>query len=437
MPELDDDKTDKLFQVGADRHDFEYNPAAWQQMESLLEAGDLRRRRINWLLAIGGVLLLLLLAFAWLTTGDGPFSKGGDPESPQVETLAEQQGPVEIAAFPLPTETVVDGELEAVEPVTEPGADNGVAQTPTAGKSESPKDRDSNIEDSATLSGGQVVSNATEVVDVKEELAEPQVPVAPNDVEVPTEVLLTNQPARNGMLAISQLPKQAVGLLGQDRDIPKMDVIAGLDIPTFASTAPKPGFAVGVGAGFASGKTKTGSLAAPRFRFGGRLDYRLNNHFSFGTGAFLTKVDYQSDGKEYKVEENFWLYDIVPDKVAADCDILEIPLSVTWHPHGSSQSGFYLGAGLTSYFMLTEKFAFEYDVPDNDLIKGWREDNTNQHLMGVGQISFGFQRKASQRTALQLESFLQLPLTGIGHGGVNLMTVGASVNYTFDFRKRR
>ncbi len=430
MPELDDDKTDKLFQVGAGRHDFEYNPAAWEQMEGMLDADDLRRQRLRWLLLAGGLVFLLLLLFGWFQLGNTGLSE-------QLAPTAEQTGS-ELPAVP------VQGSASAAGLTTDL-SDKDVAKAPTPtlatpAASEAtglPQDLPIIPEPTNALAQQipeQPVRDNTQV----NTSPEGQTTLPVDEAEIPQEVVVVTEeePLRKEQMAVATLPQSMITSLSHERKVAAPE-LAATTVPTFTSPKPVRGFALGLSAGFASGKTQTGQLSRPRLRLGGRLDYRLNNHFAIGGGAFLTKVDYQSDGKEYKTDENFWAYDILPAKVDADCDILEIPLTLTWFPHGDQRSGVYFGAGLTSYFMLTEKFNFTYDVPDDELIKNWREDNTNQHLLGMGQISIGFQRSAGRRSAVQVASFLQLPLTGIGHGKVNLLTVGASVNYSFDLRKRK
>lgn len=182
---------------------------------------------------------------------------------------------------------------------------------------------------------------------------------------------------------------------------------------------------------------EVGDFGPADSRFGLKLDYRFSNKLSIGAGVTHSNVCYRVDGTEYKAATNFFP-EGPPKDVLSDCDILEVPLSLTWHPQGSDQSGLYLSGGVTSYFMLIERFDFKYENEVSDLSpKTWREDDTNRHLFGMGQFSLGYQRKAGRRSAFQVESFVQLPLTGIGQGQVNLLTVGASVNYTFDFRKKR
>jgi len=68
MSDWTPEDVDALFQEGSERHEFEYNEAAWGQMENLLERRDRRRRLIWWM--IGATLSLLLIVFAYTIWGD-------------------------------------------------------------------------------------------------------------------------------------------------------------------------------------------------------------------------------------------------------------------------------------------------------------------------------------------------------------------------------
>ncbi|MEM6768975.1 MAG: hypothetical protein AAF597_00195 [Bacteroidota bacterium] len=438
MPELDDDKTDKLFQVGADRHDFEYNPAAWQQMEGLLDADDLVRKRRMWL-AGGGILLLLLLGIAWWAYQPTAFSDANPQSSPQVKTERPDREVAKLEES-IASQVSVPAASVSINEVA-PKADmpvNGIAATQPSDVTLSSGTK-ANSQDSQTtqpasadrrnepLATDDQMANPT----ISDNEAEDKLTAAPDQAQVHA----AEASNRTVYLSLAQLPSLGTMTLDFSRDLPTATVTPAAEVPTFTAIVPKPGLAVGVSVGAVSGMTSLSNPGPIDLRVGATVDYRFSNKLSLGTGGYLSRVCYQADGKDYKANEGF--FDVIPKEVIADCDILEVPLNLTWHPAGSDRSGIYLGAGLSSYFMLTEKFDFKYDVPDDNLVKSWREDNTNRHLLGVGQVKFGYQRKSSQRSALQVESFLQLPLTGLGHGKVNFFSVGASVNYTFDFRKQR
>jgi hypothetical protein len=86
--------------------------------------------------------------------------------------------------------------------------------------------------------------------------------------------------------------------------------------------------------------------------------------------------------------------------------------------------------------MLRENYSYEYTQTDSDLRKDWTVKRENRHLLGIGHFNLGWQQKLKGRSALKIEAFYHLPLTGVGHGQVWLRSAGVSVNYLFDFRKK-
>ncbi|MCB0638542.1 MAG: hypothetical protein KDC54_18055, partial [Lewinella sp.] len=113
MPEWTDKDTDKLFQEGANRYDFTYDPTAWEAMEQLLDR-DRRRRLLWWWL--GAVVVLLLVAWMswrWLS---GRASGAEEPVAAQVS-----QGPEAVS-----DEVVLAGSPESTgerEPAKTPTSD--------------------------------------------------------------------------------------------------------------------------------------------------------------------------------------------------------------------------------------------------------------------------------------------------------------------------
>ena len=393
MAELDDKRTDKLFQVGSERHDFAYNPVAWQRMEGMLEADDRRRKRRIWLLALLGAGLLIALLVAALR-----------PTSSTVEQEEVVVSPEPVAAVAGDEDAVQSdvGETVAVvpeQPRTLPPVENFNHDEPLMMAAVIPAVPVKTIHESSPVPfGGETIH-------------EPSLPVA---LETIHELSLRSLPPR---------PLPAVTITPAPAPVPSPGAF-------------RPGLAATVSAGLTSGIVEAGDFGPADTRLGFRLDYRFSDQLSIGGGAYHSKVCYRTDGTTYKADNHVWTNGVVAKDVLADCDILEVPLSLTWHPRGSSRSGPYLGGGLTSYFLRTEQFTFKYDVDDPTLIGSWREDNANRHLFGMGQLNLGYQRTAGRRSAFQVETFVQLPLTDIGHGRVDLFTVGASVNYGFDFRRK-
>lgn len=411
MPKLDDDTTDKLFQTGAGRHDFEYSSAAWERMEGLLDADE--RRRYWWW--IGGLVALLVVASGGvyvgygledgaaaeevLTPGPSPKEKGDRADAGSVAEAQEVIGTKDRSNAPNPT-----------KPTTPLAPAFSHPSTPERGR-------------------GRGQSTTSDAPDLKL-----TTPPAPALIHPPT-------PERDygrGAYTVSPLPGKAITSIPYPVERPAPHLAEPQEKSDTATPVFHPYLAATLSFGQTSGTVEAGDFGPRDHRYGARLDYRITNKLSVGTGAYLSNVCYRVDGKNYKASEGFWVQGIVPEDVEADCDVLEVPISVTWFPYGSDRSGLYLGGGLTSYFLRTEQFTFKYgQMPASNAPLSWREENTNNHLFGLGQINLGYQHKAGRRSAFQVEGFVQLPLTKIGHGKVNLMAVGAAVSYVFDVKKSR
>jgi hypothetical protein len=444
MPELDDHKTDSLFQVGAGRHDFEYEPAAWEQMEVLLNADDsARRRRIFWFLGIAVVILLSLIFFGYQDWGADELKTEPtltELDSQQESTSATttpiriEDGIMDESVDEIGTDATINASIteEEVVSITTPdpslNAKNNLAAVPASSPQKRTEERTSVIKSKSSDIDSQPVESSESIKTDDESPAEP--------TSDPDEVLKREAsafPLRTDQLVII-LPQQPIPFLDYERKLPEKEIQL-IKSTTAASATPL--ISVGLSAGLVLGSVETAGFGTTRPRFGAKVDYRLGKKFSIGTGAYLNKVYYKADGEDYKAGEEIWTDGIEPESILADCNVLEIPLSLTFFPKGSNKSGLYAATGLTSYFMMKEVFAFNYDSPRDDLIKGWKEENTNKHLLGLGHFNLGYQRKNGQRSAFQIESFVHLPLQGIGHGKVNLITAGASINYTFGLKRKK
>ncbi|MTB52538.1 outer membrane beta-barrel protein [Lewinella sp. W8] len=425
MPNLEDHNMDKMFQVGAERHDFSYNPEAWEQMTILLDEDKKRRRRaLWWWLGLGMLLLLGGLSYLMLQQ---PVAGAKQAADATVTEHSDERAGSEIPA-PKVTEpagpSVERDEIQMETPqlspvVSQENSSSTPNSLPTPTGSLSQK-TDRNLIAETPLGGAEEPAGA---------------PVPP------TEALRAESIAQE---EISQAPLAAIGPLSP---MPTVTLMVETTIPersVHPQTLPDPdakekvasGFAAGIGGGLVFGAVADDGFAMAQPRYGGKVEYRLHDKWAFGTGAYLNDVCYQTTTENYTAKAGFWTDGILPSTITGQCRVLEVPLLATYYFRGSRASGPYVSGGLTTYFMLREDYDFTYDFEYPNVIKSWREENEYQHFLGMGQFSIGYQQAMKRKSAFQLESFVQLPLTGIGHGEVRLMTIGASLSYTFDFRKR-
>ncbi|MCB0636129.1 MAG: hypothetical protein KDC54_05905, partial [Lewinella sp.] len=172
-------------------------------------------------------------------------------------------------------------------------------------------------------------------------------------------------------------------------------------------------------------------FSKPSWRWGGQVSYRLGSVHALSLGAWYTKMYYEAGEGDYTPPKGFWTRRIAPTSTDATCKILEVPLIWQRAPRGYGRSGWQYEAGLVSYWLLAEYYHYDYDLTDDDLIRWWGAHGENHHLFAGGHLAIGHQWALGRHLGLGLQSFVQFPLGGIGHGKVHLYTAGIQLQMSF------
>jgi hypothetical protein len=188
---------------------------------------------------------------------------------------------------------------------------------------------------------------------------------------------------------------------------------------------------IGLQAGLDWGAPDFSTFSDPSWSTGIQLEYQYARNYFLSTGLTYNRKAYLAEGTQYEAPPGFWHGKPTPAEIKAVCDMLELPVRIGYHFKGYRQSGFFATAGLTSYLMLKESYDYAYDEVQNGQKPSWEGRRENQHWFGIGQFSVGYQKVISPRANLQVAPFIQVPLTGVGHGNVKLYTVGAHLRFSF------
>lgn len=135
-------------------------------------------------------------------------------------------------------------------------------------------------------------------------------------------------------------------------------------------------------------------------------------------------MNYVAGKGEYMPPYGFWTRRIAPESTRGLCNMLEIPVLLKYYPGGYSGKGFFVSAGASSYVFLMEEYWYEYAAEDPDLIRWWQTGKDQAHWFAFGQLAAGYQASLSKRWALQVEPYLQIPFSGVGHGQVEIYSLG-------------
>ncbi len=144
----------------------------------------------------------------------------------------------------------------------------------------------------------------------------------------------------------------------------------------------------------------------------------LSKKWSFSTGAVYAKKLYDASYGS----SSGWM------EVDADCRVLDVPLNINYAFIQGKKNTFGLGTGVSSYFMLREDYRY---------VDGAREDihlvNENQHWLSVLNVQATYERKLNSRVSLQVQPFVKIPVSDIGHYRVKLESYGIAFGASWKF----
>ncbi len=170
--------------------------------------------------------------------------------------------------------------------------------------------------------------------------------------------------------------------------------------------------------------TKSSEWGDATFRFGLSGEYYLGNRWSIGIGANLSKKKYQANGSEYSPPTGFWTNGVVPDSTNAICDVLDVPVTVNYFQPINKKSNLIISGGLSSWFMLKEEYWYKYKSNDPDLVSWWGGENENRYWFSVINLSVSYEYALTNKWSVAVGPYINIPLSGVGHGNVELKSFG-------------
>ena len=93
---------------------------------------------------------------------------------------------------------------------------------------------------------------------------------------------------------------------------------------------------------------------------GGKIGYQFANKFELSAGVAYSRKIYKGGGTAYTMDGG-WYDNIEPMQMDAKCDVIEIPIGLSYYLNGFRKSGFFADIGINSYMLHSEWYGFEYD----------------------------------------------------------------------------
>lgn len=439
MPELPKEELDKVFREGAEQYDFPFKPEAWDHMESLLDRDRRRRIAFWWWL---GVLGLLVLIF-----GSGFFYFLRSDQVDQDEMLKHSPQESIVATAPPKTDDQTDNshtrphpgvsgqQAESTEIAAakspeqkERSKENGL---PSAEKTSTPpvSPEASGITAAHTIEKDKTASANPNASRLNKEEINPKTDQAPGKIPVPDSELdgsIAGHMANNTFVLDSL--KQELYLLV----LPEMDFDARPQLSAVDQTSAQKQAAgrarLIFGATLSPELVSVGTDNFSRLglKAGLTAEFLYFKRLGISTGVNFLRKSYLAGKGEYHPPYGFWIRKIQPIATDGVCNIIEIPVMMSYYTRGYGRSGWYGSFGASSYIMLKEKYTYEYDVPDTDLIFAWSSKSPTEHWMKLLNFSIGYSAPLSEKLSYRLGVYGQSPLGGVGHGKVHLNSLGVN-----------
>lgn len=446
MDDFTEKNIDALFQEGSEQYDFTYREDAWASMDEMLDKQDKKRsyRLIGWWLVIGITALTGIFGLKYYNSNNELAEPKERLEQNFATTekaittdehLATNTNNTEEAKEPTQTATTIVTKKENLE-----SAQIIDTKTEAITTTELPKVLDN--ENLKTKNHTETIATTTlenlsskVETKVQEDLRSEPVSTQSKDIVSQKQTRMLSTVSKSERLEHTKpgllLPSGKASLL-----VNNTDQLSSIQLPTIINNDSKVGnndqskspkrFSYGLSIGseisFIAGE---GERKAGYF-VGLELGYQLNKHFELITGVGLSKKEYSGSGENYKAKPGFWTDAITPMEFRGSCTVIEIPLSVNYYFNDVNENGWFTNIGATTYLMSSEWYDFIYDpaIDNSNLKKNWNDKLANKHLLGVAQVSFGYQRTIGKHTSLQISPYAKIPLTGIGNGSVNLFSTG-------------
>ncbi|RPD38372.1 outer membrane beta-barrel protein [Chitinophaga barathri] len=147
--------------------------------------------------------------------------------------------------------------------------------------------------------------------------------------------------------------------------------------------------------------------------------YHVNNRWYISSGVGYAKKLYGASPSEYSSNYPPTYY-----AIDANCDVIDIPLNISYTFAQGKKSSWSATAGASSYLMLKEKY--EYHYPNN--VKYTREyDNQNHHYFSVINLGVTWEKQTRSRLSWGLQPYVKIPVNGVGQGSVRVYSAGVTV----------
>lgn len=419
---------DQLFREGLNPEEAPISipEGEWEKMSLRLKQYDRRKRGIIWMVRLGSVAALILVFFALgvLITDDVPPLDEQAMVKPKDQTLRTNKS---VAMDSLQAASKAAGQLRVQDQHREHLQEASLPQ-------QAKKSRKSQlvIKDQLALSRNQqqraLQEERMENIASNKPLPTDTVQKENTVVETTTEEPVVAAKDQNPLHTESFPP--ANEKTSREEEPLLAAVEEPIKQPMAEHWAPKIALSVMAAPAYNGvNNLNNGSMGGD---FGLLISLGIARNWSFSTGGIYAKKLYETGFRDYNPKNNIW-HEYYPQRVNADCRVLDIPLNLSYTVLKVKGRTISMGTGLSSYIMLREDYRFTYAETDPNTPLSYRVVNENRHWLSVVNFQASFEQRLSKRISVSLQPYMKIPLTDIGFAGVKLQSMGMAANLNWNF----
>lgn len=200
------------------------------------------------------------------------------------------------------------------------------------------------------------------------------------------------------------------------------------------TTKTNKGFYVGLLVGPDLSSIKFQSVKQFGFGLGVLVGYRFNNRLSIESGLLWDKKYYYTKGEYFNKSKTMMPATEDVLNLNGYCNMFEIPLDLRYDFNKNARHEFFVKTGFSAYLMKKEM----YDIlaKNNGMTVAYPATyyNTSNSFLAIVQVSAGYEQVLSDKTKIQVEPYLKIPIKGIGIGSMPISSAGFYIGITHSFR---
>lgn len=156
-----------------------------------------------------------------------------------------------------------------------------------------------------------------------------------------------------------------------------------------------------------------------------------DSKFSLGSGFVLESMVYKMSPDEFHPGgKNLDIPSLT--SVSGKCQMLDIPLNVRYDVVRSKKNNAFVSTGISGLLMTKETYSYNYNKQGQAYQRRVDVSGRGKSLYTVTNLSIGYERKFN-RTSIQVEPYIKLPMSTIGYGNLNLGSLGTQISIKHNF----